>query len=56
MAMHQSVLFLISYDIADPKRLTRIHRLLKKQGLPVTVFRVYRGTDNSAIEQAAGGV
>lgn len=35
MAIHQSVLYLISYDIADPKRLGRTHRILKKQGLPM---------------------
>lgn len=35
-------LYLIAYDIADPKRLSRTHRLLKKQGLPVqySVFTV----------------
>lgn len=27
--------FLICYDIADDKRLSRVHRCLKKQGLPV---------------------
>jgi CRISPR-associated protein Cas2 len=27
--------FLICYDIADPKRLARVHRCLKKKGLPV---------------------
>lgn len=42
MAIHQPVLYLVSYDIADPKRLGRIHRVLKKQGLPVqySVFMV----------------
>ncbi len=34
--------FLISYDIADPKRLAKIHRILKQKGLPVqySVFSV----------------
>ena len=27
--------FIISYDIADPKRLQRIHRMLKKLALPL---------------------
>ena len=42
MASGKPVLFLISYDIADPKRLSRIHRVLKKQGLPLqySVFTV----------------
>lgn len=42
MAGNQSNLYLIAYDIADPKRLARIHRILKQQGLPVqySVFTV----------------
>jgi CRISPR-associated protein Cas2 len=42
MADSQNGLYLIAYDIADPKRLSRIHRALKKQGLPVqySVFTV----------------
>ena len=35
MAIHQKKLYLISYDIADPKRLSRTHRILKKAGLPL---------------------
>ncbi|MDR4653434.1 MAG: CRISPR-associated endonuclease Cas2 [Nitrosomonas sp.] len=42
MADSQGNLYLMAYDIADPKRLARIHRLLKQQGLPVqySVFTV----------------
>jgi CRISPR-associated protein Cas2 len=35
MADSQHSLYLVVYDIADPKRLVRIHSALKKQGLPV---------------------
>ena len=27
--------YLVAYDIADPRRLAKIHRLLKKEGLAV---------------------
>ncbi|MBX3630284.1 MAG: CRISPR-associated endonuclease Cas2 [Nitrosomonas sp.] len=42
MADNQSNLYLIAYDIADSKRLARVHRVLKQQGLPVqfSVFMV----------------
>ncbi|MEQ1531124.1 MAG: CRISPR-associated endonuclease Cas2 [Methylococcales bacterium] len=42
MADSEIGLYLIAYDIADPKRLSRVHRALKKQGLPVqySVFTV----------------
>lgn len=35
-------MYLIAYDIADPKRLARVHRVLKKDGLPIqySVFTV----------------
>lgn len=42
MADSVRTLYLFCYDIADPKRLGRVHRILKRQGLPVqySVFSV----------------
>lgn len=42
MADSRAGLYLIAYDIADPRRLSRVHRVLKKEGLPVqySVFTV----------------
>ncbi|WP_305908191.1 CRISPR-associated endonuclease Cas2 [Methylomarinum sp. Ch1-1] len=42
MAINKQQQYLVIYDIADPKRLGKTHRLLKKQGLPVqySVFSV----------------
>lgn len=35
MAQNQTARYLVTYDIADPKRLSRVFRFLKKQGVPV---------------------
>ncbi|WAR43667.1 CRISPR-associated endonuclease Cas2 [Methylomonas rapida] len=42
MADSRLGLYLIAYDIADPRRLSKVHRILKKEGLPVqySVFTV----------------
>jgi CRISPR-associated protein Cas2 len=35
MSNHQSRAYLIAYDIADPRRLARVHRCLKREAVPV---------------------
>ncbi len=35
MAFNQPQLYRVCYDITDPKRLMRIHRFLRNEGLPV---------------------
>ena len=42
MALNQPLRYLIAYDIRQPKRLIRVHRYLRRQGLPVqySVFTV----------------
>jgi CRISPR-associated protein Cas2 len=42
MATNQVRLFLLAYDIADPKRLVRVHRTVRNHGIPLqySVFLV----------------
>ena len=42
MAIHRTQLFLLAYDIADPKRLQRVHRAVSVAGIPIqySVFLV----------------
>lgn len=42
MSQHASARWLVTYDIADPRRLGRLFKFLKKQGVPVqySVFLV----------------
>lgn len=35
MSLHTPASWLVTYDISDPKRLARIHKALKKEGIPV---------------------
>jgi len=43
MPIHQKRPYLISYDIADPRRLQRVHREISEEGLPLqySVFYCY---------------
>ena len=42
MSQNQSVPWLVTYDIADPRRLARVFKRLKKEGIPVqySVFAI----------------
>jgi len=42
MSQHANTRWLVAYDIADPRRLGRVFRYLKKQGVPLqySVFMV----------------
>lgn len=42
MAIHRTQLFLLAYDITDPKRLQQVHRTVRAAGIPVqySVFLV----------------
>jgi CRISPR-associated protein Cas2 len=46
MAVHQARPYLLAYDIADPKRLSRVHRTVRDYGLPLqySVFLVVVNT------------
>ena len=42
MSQNQSLPWLVTYDIADPRRLARVFKRLKKEGVPVqySVFAI----------------
>lgn len=42
MSVHQQAQWLVTYDIADPRRLARVFKRLKKEGVPLqySVFSV----------------
>jgi CRISPR-associated protein Cas2 len=42
MSQHQSAQWLVTYDISNPKRLARVFKYLKKEGVPIqySVFTV----------------
>jgi CRISPR-associated protein Cas2 len=46
MSQHERLHWLVCYDIRDPRRLARVHRALKKEGLPVqySVFMLHAST------------
>lgn len=35
MALNQPLRYLIAYDIRNPRRLIRVHRFLRREGMPV---------------------
>ncbi len=42
MSLHEAARWIVTYDITEPKRGVRVHRLLKKRGIPLqySVFLV----------------
>lgn len=46
MSQHTPASWVVAYDIANPKRLGKVHRALKKEGIPVqySVFHVVAST------------
>lgn len=56
MSITQRRAFLIAYDIADPRRLVRVHRCLKQHALPVQ-YSVFLGLMNEReLERVLGEV
>ncbi len=47
MSLHQSSQWLVTYDIAHPKRLTQVFKYLKKKGIPIQ-YSVFSVTASSA--------
>ena len=43
MSQNKRIHWMVCYDISDPKRLIRVHRCLKKEGVPVqySVFMLH---------------
>lgn len=48
--------WLIAYDIADPRRLTRVHAFLKKAGMPVQYSVFLARLDRRALREVARGL
>lgn len=56
MRQERVATWLIAYDIADPRRLTRIHTFLKKYGVPVQYSVFLVRLDRRALREVVRGL
>lgn len=54
MPIHRSQLFLLAYDIADPKRLTEVHRTVRRWGVPLQYSVFLVPTSSAGIDDLLG--
>jgi CRISPR-associated protein Cas2 len=51
MSQHAPARWLVTYDIRDPKRLARVFKTLKKEGIPIQYSVFYLHTSSTKINQ-----
>jgi len=54
MPTHRPQLFLLAYDIADPKRLTEVHRTVRRWGVPLQYSVFLVPTSPAGIDELLG--
>ena len=56
MALNETRSWLIAYDIADPRRLGRVHRYLKGEAVPVQYSMFTASTTGNGIRRIRDGL
>jgi CRISPR-associated protein Cas2 len=56
MALNQPRLYLVCYDITEPKRLVRVHRFLREEGMPVQYSVFTAQLSSKALHRLLGGL
>ena len=52
----RSITYVLAYDIADPRRLVRVHRFLREQAFPVQYSVFLAALDTTAIDSILAGL